>query len=623
MSWVGQDKNGQSDEQNSADLRLSAERPYTYFTMELYDQENGIRGGGGLGVLAADTRRVAEQLGVPFVLVTPFYPLEMHQIERNPGVVPGGVPASGFAVGKEEDGGEPGAHVVDSERSEASRTPGVDFNLENIALNVHPSTSGFEHIGDTQIATKFDQNVKIEIWRKQLGSTTLLTIYDPNFRELYADLGNSNHRLYQEVALGFAGYHALKIAGLKSNVIQLNETACFFAALARLDELVANGMHIFEALKYVRDHTLYTNHTLVQAAEASFTRAQFAEFVLPNLKSKSVARWTMAQFPDSDEHVKYADTNQLTSGVEAPLQLSSITLELAGKKSGVSKLHARIANYYDLDGNRIHFEAVTNGIDVTTWTLPETLALYHELDLLSQYNLPTHDYKDNLEKLTFHQIRAKKELGREILDHALAERGIKIPENAIIFNFKRRFVDYKRPWLAFSDPARLRKILVDNNAYYILAGRVHTGDDQMMAHLHRIIEVVEADDELKKRVIYLADYDEKLAYALSVGADAAINNPIVGLEACGTSWEKDISNLQILISTEDGGVADIAPASYMKIEGETEAEEIESLYHHMEHACQLLGTEQLAEFLQRQLAAYLPTISGARMLRDYLRLLAD
>lgn len=52
---------------------LSSSRPYVYWTMEVYDQSNGIKGGGGLGVLAADTRRVAEQLEVPFVIVTPFY----------------------------------------------------------------------------------------------------------------------------------------------------------------------------------------------------------------------------------------------------------------------------------------------------------------------------------------------------------------------------------------------------------------------------------------------------------------------------------------------------------------------------------------------------------------------
>ena len=63
--------------------KLSASRPYCYWTIETYDKANGIRGGGGLGVLAADMRRVAEQISVPFVLVTPFYPWESHQKMQN------------------------------------------------------------------------------------------------------------------------------------------------------------------------------------------------------------------------------------------------------------------------------------------------------------------------------------------------------------------------------------------------------------------------------------------------------------------------------------------------------------------------------------------------------------
>ena len=62
---------------------LSEDRPYTYWTIELYDQANGIRGGGGLGILAADTRRVAEQMNAPLTLITPFYPSELHQKFEN------------------------------------------------------------------------------------------------------------------------------------------------------------------------------------------------------------------------------------------------------------------------------------------------------------------------------------------------------------------------------------------------------------------------------------------------------------------------------------------------------------------------------------------------------------
>ena len=165
---------------------ISPERPYTYWSIELYDQKNGIRGGGGLGVLAADTRRVAEKMGVPFVLITPFYPHETHQAIRD------GV-------------------VVDEH---------IDVDYHNF---------GFRLV-DTVNIKCCDTLCKLEVIEKQFKNTRIVAITEPNFGELYSDASGSDHRLYQEVALGFGGYAALKLIGLKPAIIQLNEVATFFAA---------------------------------------------------------------------------------------------------------------------------------------------------------------------------------------------------------------------------------------------------------------------------------------------------------------------------------------------------------------------------------------------------------
>ena len=180
-------------------------------------------------------------------------------------------------------------------------------------------------------------------------------------------------------------------------------------------------------------------------------------------------------------------------------------------------------------------------------------------------------------------------------------------------------MDYKRPELPFRDPVRLRNILESRGAHYILAGRVHAGDKTMSEKLQHLLHTIESDDYLRDHVHYIADYDEMLAYGLSVGANAAINVPIVGLEACGTSWMKDVANLNFLISTHDGGVADASINSYLNVSGSDEDEELNMLYQRMEEA--LVASENdfdLEYILRQQLAAYLPVISGARMLQDYL-----
>ena len=542
---------------------ISDERPYTYWTIELYDQQNGIRGGGGLGVLAADTRRVAEQMGVPFALITPFYPYESHQ------------------------------KIVRGQLTD-----------EHIPVDYRKF--GFNYVDKVNV--KCCGNLcSLEVVEKRFENTRIIGITEPNFGELYAGMSGSDHRLYQEVALGFGGYAALKLLGLKPAIMQLNEVATFFAALARLDELARNGMDFYEAVVYTRKHTLYTNHTLVQAAEADFSYEQFERFVFPNLKSLAVKKWLADKFEDG--HIK----------------LSSVTIEIAELRSGVSKLHARVANYRDIAGNKVKFKAVTNGIDMETWVLPEILQYYKDAGIIDNVTEPTEDYKEKLSYLSSEDIRQFKRSGREVLNSVLADRvdqyGRKLHfgENDFIFDFKRRFVDYKRPEMPFRDPVRLRNILESHGAHYILAGRVHAGDGIMYNKLLKLLNTIDKDDYLREHVHYIADYDERLAYGLSCGANAAINVPIVGLEACGTSWMKDVANLNILISTHDGGVADGSIDSYFNVSGKTEEEELDMLYQRMEEALTTFDNDFDLEFaLRRQLEEFLPVISGARMLKDYL-----
>ena len=542
---------------------ISRERPYTYWTIELYDQENGIRGGGGLGILAADTRRIAEKMGVPFALITPFYPYQTHQ--------------------EIKDGKVVDEHVQ------------VDYK-----------EFGFRYVDQVNIKCN-DTICKLDVIEKEFKNTRIISITEPNFGELYSGTSGGDHRLYQEVSLGFGGYAALKLIGLKPAIMQLNEVATFFAALARLDELASNGMDFYEAVVYTRKHTLYTNHTLVQAAEAEFTRDQFERFVFPNLKSPAVRKWLSDKF----DHDK--------------IKLSSVTIEIAELRSGVSKLHARVANYRDIAGNKVKFKAVTNGIDMDYWVLPEIMKFLERAEIIDSVGYPTGHYKDNLDLLTADKIREFKKIGRQKLNAELAQRPdhngkiLKFDDKDLIYDFRRRFADYKRPELAFHDPVRLRNILESHNAHYMMAGRVHAGDHVMQEKLRRIFEIVNNDDYLRDHVHYISDYDEKMALALSAGCNISVNVPIVGLEACGTSWMKDILNMNILVSTHDGGVADGSMNSYLSVSGKDEAEEIDMLYQRMEEAAAAWSYDFDLEFLmQGQLREFLPVVSGARMMKDYL-----
>ena len=552
-------------ERSSLTHQLSENRPYVYWTMEIYDKSNGIKGGGGLGVLAADTRRVAEKLEVPFVVVTPFYRSESHQKI-------------------------------------------TDLAQEEFSESVSPQDYGFEYIDEVFVSSNGFPDASLSIFKKTLGSTQFVTISEPNFGQLYEGDGSGDHRLYQEVALGFGGYKALKLLGIKPAVIQLNETATIFAALARLDELCTNGMNLYEAIVYVRKHTLYTNHTLLQAAEPEFHRSQFEKLVLPNIKSNAVRCWLMEQFRNDR------------------LRPNLLAIELTEAKNGVSKLHARVANFRDRNNDKVKFQAITNGIDLETWVLPETLQTYRNHGIIDKFGLPTNDFSEKLDSLSSADLRYLKKLGRKELNRVLLSRqdqygkSIQIPENAILFDFKRRFANYKRPYMPFENPDSLRQILISHNAHYILTGKVHQGDVTMYQKLLEVLKLIDNDPVLKERVHYIQDYDEELGRALAIGSDASINIPIVGLEACGTSWEKDIANLKLLISTSDGGVADVQPIACLEVTGRNYEAEVSSLYVNMHKAAAILKNDQLLEkHIRHQLSNYLPIISGARMMKDYLK----
>lgn len=553
---------------SSLTKELSETRPYVYWTMEIYDKANGIKGGGGLGVLAADTRRVAQQLEVPFVVVTPFYRSESHQsIEW----------------------------LSQTEYSE----------------KVSPQDYGFEYVDEVTVASAGYPDTSLSVFKKILGSTQFVTMSEPNFGQLYEGIGSGDHRLYQEVALGFGGYKALKLVGIKPAVIQLNETATIFAALARLDELCSNGMNLYEAIVYVRKHTLYTNHTLLQAAEPEFHISQFEKLIFPNIKSTAVIHWIREQFDGS-----------------GMLRPNMLAIELTEAKNGVSRLHARVANFRDRNNERVKFHAVTNGIDMETWVLPEIMTMYREKGIIDKFGMPTDDYQTKINDLSISDIRSLKSLGRKelncVLEHRKDQYGkpINIPEDAFVFDFKRRFANYKRPYLPFERLDILKQILIDYNAHYLLAGKVHQGDTAMYEHLLRILKEIDSDPILKERVHYLQDYDEELGRAMSIGSDAAINVPVIGLEACGTSWEKDIANLKLLISTSDGGVADIKPIACLEVTGIDYDAEISSLYANMHKACQITANDLMLEGnIKKQLTAYIPIISGARMMKDYLKFL--
>ncbi|MBI2669556.1 MAG: alpha-glucan family phosphorylase [Candidatus Yanofskybacteria bacterium] len=571
--------------------KLTPETPWAYFTMEMYG--HGIRGGGGLGILADDTLETMSKLGIPSIFVTPLYTQERHQVFK-----------------------------------------GLKQQIKFVSVRSEElEKRGFKRTGSSvsvkEIIDGKPDSTELKEYLQQVGNVPLLTITERNFGAVHQDENNSEHRLYQEIALGFGGWQALRKKGIRPPVVQLNEATTVFAALAALDEKTQETGDFEQALRAVKDIVIYTNHTLVQAAEADFSIEKFEKFVIPNIQNETVKIWLRGLFRDGR------------------LKLSTIAIELAGKKNGVSLIHAREASktYKDIHGNNVEFEGITNGIVLDRWGSQELLAYYRERGILDEFDLPAPDFEKKIQSLDQEKLEEIKKRDRASTRDVLKKhrnqygKPVNIPLEAKIYDWKRRIAEYKRPGMIFERPDELAGILEEHDAYLVMAGEAHSADKPMQIELARILQVINDNPILKKRVHFVKNYNEVLAKSLAQGADASLNTPRVrnergeriSTEACGTSWEKDILGNTILISTPDGGAADLEVRAgqgaaketppFLEINGQNFNEEVTSLYEQMRQAAELLDDkDKKTKHLKLQLAAYLPIISSTRMEADYLNL---
>ena len=601
--------------------KLTTQTPAVYWSAEMYLPDPfKIKGGGGLGVLAGDTVFMAQKTGAPKDFVTALYPFERHQ------------------------------GITDDLR-QYTYLKEVDFEKRGFKLLTRETSDGKKVADQVTIATADDSAIKLNVYVGEKGSARIIGISEPNIGELYKSLNNSGHRLYQEVAFGFGGYKALRKLGVESPALnQINEGPAIFGVLADLDHTYGDlrgdkadrdpqkdASALKEALRIVREKTIYTNHTVVPAAEANFPIDKFEKFVIPNIENPAVKEWVRSMF------------------IEGQAKLSTIAIELAGKRNGVSLIHAEEASklYSDRSGRPVEFAGITNGISLERWGSPGLLELYNNAGVIDEFGLPGEGYQEKIDDIPDASLHKIKTADRQALRSALMTmkdqygNPIEIPEDAKTLGWGRRMADYKRPDMIFTDSVGLASLLKTENMHLLLTGKAHQEDKTMENKLSEILHIIDSNPDLKERVHYIQDYREEVSAPLLKGVDIWLNTPIVlgsngqkiSTEADGTSKDKAMLNNAIVISTDDGGMADptileaqgkvIIPGKkaphYLEITGRNFNQELISMYAQVRRASAIIDGQDpdttWADFVKRQFKAYFPlSISDAKMESRYLNL---
>jgi starch phosphorylase len=597
--------------------------PIAYFSMEYAIHNSLPIYAGGLGILAGDICKEASDLGIPLVAVGFMYPQGyFHQQLR---------------LGS------------DSAQQELYRE--LNFEEAPISRVLSPE-------GKVTIASLDLNNVTVAIgaWQVRVGRTNIYLL-DTNlegnpepYRALASRLyiADREQRIQQEVVLGIGGVRVLRALGINPAIWHANEGHTAFMMLERVREKVAAGMSFAEARSRVQATTVFTTHTPVMAGHDVFLAPLVDKYLGSYWGSLGIDRETFFQFGQQD------------SLEPKSFNMTALALKMANQRCAVSQLHGKVTRrmwhglWPQASEDEVPIGHVTNGIHVPTW-------IAAELNNLLKKHLGEDWLGKQDESISWERLRGipdeeiwavRQQLKRKLVG-AIRERmrsrwiddcvpwrqmmamGALLDPETLTIAFARRFTEYKRPALLFTDTERLKRIIT--NEFYpvqiIFAGKSHPADLPSKQLLHQVYNIA-TENEFQGRIVFVEDYDIHIAHYLVHGVDVWLNTPRRLQEACGTSGMKASLNGALHLSVPDGWwhegyngkngwvIGNRADASGAGKEDETDAE---SLYRLLEEKIVPLYYNRdvngvphdWINMVKESIVSIVPVFCARRMLKEY------
>jgi len=497
---------------------------------------------GGLGILSGDHLKSASDLGLPFVAVGLLY-------------------KNGYFSQKINGWGD---------------QENIYQNIDLYNLPILPVKNGENEdlIIDVKLGAK---KLYLKVWQINVGRVKLYLLdsdieqnQDQEFKEITLRLygGNQEMRIRQEIVLGMAGAHLLKLLRLNPTVYHMNEGHSSFLILEIIKDIMEEKQVSFEiAREIAASKTVFTTHTPVPAGNDIFPL---------DLVEKYFKNFWPKLGLDRDTFMKLGmkPCNELENG----FNMGILALKVAGKKNGVSKLHGEVSRelfgdvWPNISADESPITHITNGIHTCSWLAPNLKELYNKY-LTPYWQDAIYDDATwekiadipNSELWKAHVDRKIKllQLIKENVTNRLKSSGVsyeeikdivsKLDQNALTIGFARRFATYKRATLIFRDLERITQILNDQNkpVQIIFAGKAHPADKEGQ-DLIKYIHEISMKPQFKGKIFILENYNIQIARYLVSGVDVWLNNPRRPMEASGTSGQKASVNGVVNFSISDG-----------------------------------------------------------------------
>ncbi|MDR0757840.1 MAG: alpha-glucan family phosphorylase [Tannerella sp.] len=420
-----------------------------------------------------------------------------------------------------------------------------------------------------------ERTVYVHVWKVHVGRVPLYLMdtdipenseWDRSItHQLYG--GDWENRMKQEYMLGIGGILMLNRLGIKKQVYHCNEGHAALINVQRLlDYIQHDHLEFDEALEVVRASSLYTVHTPVPAGHDYFDEALFGKY-MSGFPARLGISWQ-----------EFIDMGRENPGSSERFSMSVFALNTCQEVNGVSRLHGKVSQqmfapvWKGYFPEELHVGYVTNGVHMPTWMAKDwkihLFKLFEPSFLHDQSNPHIWEAIQQAPDSEIWEIRRKLKnrlveyIKIDYRDNWLKNQGDpskvvslleKINPNALLVGFGRRFATYKRAHLLFTDLERLSKI-VNNENYpiqFVFTGKAHPADGGGQGLIKHIVDISRRDEFLGK-IIFLENYDMRVARRLIAGVDVWLNTPTRPLEASGTSGEKAEMNGVLNFSVLDG-----------------------------------------------------------------------
>lgn len=489
-------------ETERTDTAAGKSETIAYFSMEIGLEEAIPTYAGGLGMLAGDTVRSAADMAVPLVGVSLLHRKGYFRQRLD-------------AAGNQTE--EPVEWPV----------------AEHLAEVVARVSVEIEH-----------RDVQLRAWKYEVrgvsGHVVPVYLLDADLPEnsaadrrltdyLYG--GDDRYRLCQEVILGIGGVRILRALGYRDiRRFHMNEGHASLLTVELVYEKArAQGLATIttELVQSIKPLCVFTTHTPVDAGHDKFPLSLVAQVITG--------------------YGHGFDERAQEFCLDGILNMTYLALYNSHYINGVAKKHGEIARHMFA---QTKIDSITNGVHAATWAAPSVQAMLDR-------HIP--DWREDNAGLRYVLGIPKLELWDA---HASAKRqlircvndatGGALDADTFTIGFARRATPWKRADLLFWDAPRLAAIHSRVGAFQIIyGGKAHPRDEPGKAMIRKVFEIKAVLGQ-KIKLIYLEEYDMRLARLMTAGADLWLNTPQAPLEASGTSGMKAAINGVPSLSILDG-----------------------------------------------------------------------